>query len=90
MKVMTASAPANPITPVTFTGFDFAPKENYYETFQAGVLAKLAVRFTSLSRCLKHPHTSAACNLCLEQGMPQHRRCNTVVTSLLLDQVSYR
>ena len=50
MKVMTASAPANPITPVTLTGFEFAPKENYYETFQAGVLAKLAVRFPSLIR----------------------------------------
>lgn len=44
---MTASAPANPITPVTFTGFEFAPKENYYETFQDGVLAKLAVKFPS-------------------------------------------
>ena len=78
MKVMTASAPANPITPVTFTGFEFGPKENYYETFQAGLLAKLAVRFTSLSRCLSLPHTSAACSLCLEQGMPQHRRYNTI------------
>lgn len=50
MKVMTTSAPANPITPVTFTGFELAPKENYYETFQAGVLAKLAVRVSFLDQ----------------------------------------
>lgn len=78
MEVMTASAPANPITPVTFIGFEFAPKENYYETFQAGVLAKLAVRFPSLIRCLSRQHISAACSLCLEQGVQQHRHWNTI------------
>ena len=44
MKVMTAAAPSNPITPVTYTGFQFAPKQDYYQAFQGGVLAKLAVR----------------------------------------------
>ena len=43
MHVMTAAAPTNPITPVTYTGFRFAPRKNYYQTFQAGVQAKLAV-----------------------------------------------
>ncbi len=44
MKVTTAAAPSNPITPVTYTGFQFAPKQDYYQSFQGGVLAKLAVR----------------------------------------------
>ena len=43
---MTAAAPSNPITPTTYTGFQFAPKQDYYQSFQGGVLAKLAVSAT--------------------------------------------
>ena len=43
MKLMTAAAPGNPITPVTYTGFQFVPKQDYFQSFQGGVLAKLAV-----------------------------------------------
>ena len=44
MTVNTTPAPANPITDVTFTGFNFAPSQKYYATFQRGILGKLAVR----------------------------------------------
>jgi hypothetical protein len=44
MSVHTAAAPANPISGVTFTGFDFDPQEKFYAAFQGGVLGKLAVR----------------------------------------------
>ncbi|CAL5229539.1 g12886 [Coccomyxa viridis] len=50
MKVTTAAAPSNPITPVTYTGFQFAPKQDYYQSFQGGVLAKLAVFAFDASR----------------------------------------
>ena len=45
MEVYTAAASPNPITHVTFTGFQFTPKRNYYQTFQSGTSAKLAVGF---------------------------------------------
>ena len=50
----TAAAPPNPITHVTFTGFQYTPKRNYYQTFQSGTSAKLAVSFTYI-------YCSAAC-----------------------------
>jgi hypothetical protein len=51
-QVMTVPAPANPISPVTFTGFTFSPRQKFYSMFQDGVLAKLAVsvQATFLSR----------------------------------------
>lgn len=49
MKIVKMAAPSNPITPMTFTGFHFAPKQDYYQSFQGGVLAKLAVSATCTS-----------------------------------------
>ena len=46
LEVHAAKAPPNPITQVTFTGFQFTPRHNYYQTFQSGTLAKLAVSST--------------------------------------------
>ena len=43
LEVHTAAAPPNPITQVTLTGFQFTPRHNYYQTFQYGTSAKLAV-----------------------------------------------
>lgn len=44
MTVQTATAPANFISPVTFAGFTFAPRQKFYQVFQDGTLAKLSVR----------------------------------------------
>ena len=58
---MTAAAPSNPITPLSYTGFQFVPKQDYYQSFQAGVLARLAVSRTQRFLCDTHLPVSICC-----------------------------
>ena len=58
LEVHATAAPPNPITHVTFTGFQFTPKRNYYQTFQSGTSATLAVGFIS---CMILPLISCLC-----------------------------
>ena len=67
MKVMTAAAPSNPITPVTYTGFQFAPKQDYYQAFQGGVLAKLAEGHSGNPRSTAHSRPALA--VCLSSTL---------------------
>ena len=70
---MTAAAPSNPITTVTYTGFRFAPEQDYYQSFQAGVLANLAVsRTCQAGHCSPRLHAdygAPASAACLEHAV---------------------
>ena len=61
----TAAAPLNPITQVTFTGIQFTPRQNYYQTFQSGTSAKLAVSFAYRYQTAACASASLAPHVCV-------------------------